>query len=81
LHASPNIIRVIKSWRMRWAVHVTYMGQMRNAYKILDGKPEGKKKFRYRWEDNSRMDLGESRVGSCGLDTSSPGLGTHGKVL
>jgi hypothetical protein len=43
LYASPNIIRVIKSRRMRWAGHVSRMGEMRNAYKILVGKPEGKR--------------------------------------
>jgi hypothetical protein len=40
LYASPNIIRVIKSRRMRWAVHVARMGEMRNAHNVLDGKPE-----------------------------------------
>jgi hypothetical protein len=44
LYASPYIIRVIKSRRMRWAGHVTRMGKMRNAYKIMVGKPEGKKR-------------------------------------
>jgi hypothetical protein len=42
LYTSPNIITVIKSRRMRWAVHVKYMGEMRNAYKIFVGNPEGK---------------------------------------
>jgi len=42
LHASPNIIRVIKSKRMRWAGHVAWMKEMRNAYVILVGKPAGK---------------------------------------
>jgi hypothetical protein len=43
LYSSPNIIRMIKSWRMRWAVHVARMGEMRNAHRILVGKPEGRK--------------------------------------
>jgi hypothetical protein len=43
LYASSNIIRVIKSRRMRWAEHRPCMGKMRNAYKILVGKPEGKR--------------------------------------
>jgi len=43
LYASPNIIRVIKSRRMRWAGHVACMGEMRNAYSILVGKHEGKR--------------------------------------
>jgi hypothetical protein len=43
LYASPNIIRVIKSKTMRWAVHVARMGEMRYVYKIFVGKPEGKR--------------------------------------
>jgi hypothetical protein len=43
LYSSPNIIRMIKSKRMRWAGHVARMGETRNAYKILVGKPEGKR--------------------------------------
>jgi hypothetical protein len=64
LCASPNIIRVIKSRRMRWAGHVACIGEMKNAYKILVGKPEGKRPVRRprrRCEDNIRMDLGEIR--------------------
>jgi hypothetical protein len=41
LNSSPNHIQLIKSRRMRWVGHVAHMGEMRNAYKILDGKPEG----------------------------------------
>jgi hypothetical protein len=41
LYAAPNIIRVFKSRRMDWTVHAPRMGEMRNAYKILAGKPEG----------------------------------------
>jgi hypothetical protein len=43
LCSSPSIIRIIKSWRMRWAGHVARMGEKRNAYRLLVGKPEGKK--------------------------------------
>jgi hypothetical protein len=43
LYASTNIIRVITSSRMRWAGHVTWIGEMRNAYDILVGKPEGER--------------------------------------
>jgi hypothetical protein len=53
LYASPNIIRVIKSRRTRWAGHVACMGEMRNAYNILVGKPERKiplRRPRRRWE-------------------------------
>jgi hypothetical protein len=42
-HATPNIIKVIKSRKMRWAGHVAHMGEMRNAYKVLVGKLEGKR--------------------------------------
>jgi hypothetical protein len=51
---------MIKSWRMRWAGHVAYIGEKRNADRILVGKPEGKRSLgrpRRRWEDNVRMDL------------------------
>jgi hypothetical protein len=60
LYLSLNNIRVIKSRIMRLAVHVACMGAMRNVYKILVGKPEGKKPLerpRHRWEDNIKMDL------------------------
>jgi hypothetical protein len=60
-YSSPNVIRIIKSRRMRWAGHVSMHGK-RNAYKILVGKPEGKKPLgrpRHRQEDNIRMDLTE----------------------
>jgi hypothetical protein len=61
LYASPNIIRVIRPRKMRWAGHIAAMGGM-NAYSILLRKPEGKRPFgrpRHGWEDNIRMDLGE----------------------
>jgi hypothetical protein len=47
---------------MRWAEHVAHMGEMRNVYKILVGRHEGKRTFgrsRYRWEDNIRMNVRE----------------------
>jgi hypothetical protein len=43
MYASPNIIMVTKSWEMRWAGRVSCMGEVRNAYKIFIGKPEGKR--------------------------------------
>jgi hypothetical protein len=43
LHASANVIRVIKSRRMEWTGHVARMGKMRNAHSVLDGKPEKKR--------------------------------------
>jgi hypothetical protein len=60
--SSPNIIRMIKSRRIRWAGHVAQTGETRNAYKLLVGKPEGKRPLgrpRRRWADNIKMDLGE----------------------
>jgi hypothetical protein len=60
VYSSPNIIRVIKSRRMRWAGHVARMGERRGVYRALVGKPEGRKPLgrpRCRWEDNIKMDL------------------------
>jgi hypothetical protein len=62
LYSSPSIIRIIKSRRMRWAGHVARMGEKRNAYRLLVGKPEGERPLgrpRRRLVDNIRMDLGE----------------------
>jgi hypothetical protein len=62
LYTSPNIIRVIKSRRLRWARSIARMGKLRNAYNILVGKPEGKRplgRLMCRWEDNIRTDLRE----------------------
>jgi hypothetical protein len=62
LYASPSIIRMIKSRRMRWIRHVARMGDKRNAYRILVGNPEGKRPLgrpRRRWVDNIKMDLRE----------------------
>jgi hypothetical protein len=62
LYSSPSIIRIIKSRRMSWAGHVARMGEKRNAYRLLVGKPEGKRLLgrpRLRWVNNIRMDLGE----------------------
>ena len=67
LYSSPNIVRVIKWRRMRWAGHVTRMGEERVAYRFLVGKPEGKRTLgrpRCRWLDNIRMDLQEVGYGS-----------------
>jgi hypothetical protein len=74
LYFSPSIIRIIKSRRMRWAGHVARMGEKRNVYMLLVGKPKGKRplgKPRRRWADNIKMNLGEIRW--CGLDWSSSG--------
>jgi hypothetical protein len=66
LYSSSSIIRMIKSRRMRWAGHVARMGKKRNAYRILVGKPEGKRPLgrpRRRWVDNIKMDLKIDRMG------------------
>jgi hypothetical protein len=68
-YPSPNIIRVIKSRRMRWVGNVARMGEGRGAYRILVGRPEGRRPLgipRCRWEDNIKMDLQE--VGWEGMD-------------
>ena len=75
LYPSPNIVRVIKSRRMRWAEHVARMGEKRGEYRALVGKPEGKRPLgrpSRRWVDNIRMDL---QVGMWvyGLDWAVPG--------
>jgi len=64
LYSSPNTVRVIKSRRMRWAGHVARIGKGRGVYRVLVGKPEGKKplgRSRRRWADNIKMDLQEVR--------------------
>jgi hypothetical protein len=62
LQSSPAIIKMIKSRDMRWTWHVAYMGEKRNAYRVLVEKPEGKRplgRHRRRWEDNIKMDVRE----------------------
>jgi hypothetical protein len=69
LKSSSVIIRQVKSRRMRWAGHVARMGEERKVYKVLVGKPEGKRPLgrpRCRWEDVIRMDLKE--IGLGGVD-------------
>jgi hypothetical protein len=59
LYSSPHCFRVIKSRRMRWARHVVCMGEMRNSYEILAGKPEEKpplRRPRCKWEYNIKVD-------------------------
>jgi hypothetical protein len=62
LYSLPNIVRVVKSRRMRWAGHVARMGEGRGVHGVLVGRPEGKRPLgrpRRRWEDNIKMDLQE----------------------
>jgi hypothetical protein len=75
LYSSPDAIRQIKSRRMRWVGHVACMGEETDVYRVLVGKPEGKRTLerpRHRWEDWFKMDLGEIGWGG-GVD--SPGSG------
>jgi len=66
LYSSPNIVRVTKSRRMRWAGHVARVGEEREMYRVLAGKPKGKRpqgRPSRRWVDNIRMDLQEVGCG------------------
>ena len=66
LYSSPNIVRVIKWRRMRWAGHVARMGEERGVYRVLVGKPEGKSPLgrpRHRWVDNIRTDFQDEGCG------------------
>jgi len=67
LYSSPNIVRVLKYRRTRWAEHVARMGRRRGVYRVLVGNPKGKRPLwrpRRRWEDNIKMDLQEVGCGS-----------------
>jgi hypothetical protein len=71
LYSSPDIIRQIKSRRMRWVGHVARMGEGRNVYRVLVGKPEGKRPLerpRRIWEDGIKMDLREIGLGGWGME-------------
>ena len=66
LYSSPNIVRVIKSRRMRWASHVVRVGENRGVYRVLVWKHEGKRPLGrpgLGWEDNIKMDLQEVECG------------------
>jgi hypothetical protein len=71
LYSSPNIVRVIKSRRMRWAERVARMGERRDVYRVLVGKPEGKRLLgrpKCRWVDNIDIYLPEVAWEGHGLD-------------
>ena len=66
MYSSPNIVRVIKWRRMRWAGHVARMGEERVVYRVLVEKPDGMRPLgrpKRRWEDNIRKDLQEVGCG------------------
>jgi hypothetical protein len=66
LYSLPSIVRVIKARRMRWAGHVARMGEVRDAYNILVGRPERRRPLgrpRHRWVDNIKLDLREIGFG------------------
>jgi hypothetical protein len=88
LYSSPNIVRVIKSRRLRWAGHVARMGEGRDVYRVLVGRPEDKiplERPRRRWEDNIKMDLREigfnGRTGFGWLRIGSSGLAFVNTVM
>jgi hypothetical protein len=84
LNSSPNIIRVIKSRRMRWAGHVARMGEGRSVYSILVGIPGGRTplgRHRRRWEDDIKMDLQEVGWGGAWTGLIWLRIGTGGGLL
>jgi hypothetical protein len=77
LYSSPNVIRQIKSRRMRWEVRVARMGEEKNLCAFTVGKPEGKRPLGrpgHRWENEIRMDLGDWQRG-CEVDPVGLGQG------
>jgi hypothetical protein len=83
LYSSLSIVRLIKARRMRWTGHVARIGERRNVYRLLVGKPEGKRPLRRpgrRWLDNIRMDLVQVGCGDVhGLVCLR--IGTGGELL
>jgi hypothetical protein len=76
LYSSPDIIRQIKSRRMKWAGHVARMGEGRNVNRVWVGKPEGKRSLgrpRRRWEDVIETDITEIVWGVCGVNSAGSG--------
>jgi hypothetical protein len=73
LYSSSDIIRQVKLRQMRWVGHIACMGGERKAYKVLVGEPKGKRPLgrpRHMWEDGMRMDLRETGLGGCGLNST-----------
>jgi hypothetical protein len=76
LYSSPDIIRQMKSRRMSWAGHVACMREGRNVYRVLVGKPEGKRPLvrpRRRWEDGIKWTLQRLVGGEVGVDSTGSG--------
>ena len=83
MYSLPNIVRVVKSRRMRWARYVACMGEGKGVHRVLVGKPEGKRPLgrpRHRWEDNIKMDLQEV-IGVVGTGWSWLRIGRGGGHL
>jgi hypothetical protein len=83
LYSLPNIVRVVKLRRMRWAGHVARIGEDRGVHRVLVGKPDGKRPLgrpRRRWEGNIKMDLQEVG-GIIGTGWSRLRIGTGGRHL
>jgi hypothetical protein len=83
LYSLPNIVRVVKSRRTRWAGHVARMGELRGLHRVLVGKPERKRPLGRpirRWEDNIKMDV-QDVGGGCGTGWSWLRIGTGGGHL
>ena len=75
LYSLPNIVRVVKSRKMRWAGHVARIGHRSGAYRVLVGRPEGMitGKLGLIWDDNIKMDPQELGQGEQGLRLSGSG--------
>jgi hypothetical protein len=83
LYSSPNIVRVIKSRKMRWVGHVARMGEGRGVYRVLVGRPEGKRPLgrpRHRWEDNIKLDLREIMIDGANWIQLAQ-IGSNGRLL
>ena len=76
LYSSPNVVRVIIWRRVRWVGHVARLGERRGVYRVLVGKPEGKRQLgrpKLTWEDNIKMDLQAVECGGYGLARAGSG--------
>jgi hypothetical protein len=78
LYSSPNVVRIIRSRKMRRLRHISHNGENINAHKTFVGNPEEKRQLarpRSRLADNIKMDLKRNKFGGCGLDLSGSGWG------